>query len=230
LLQAVATVYDSWGLRATSQVVLLPRKTTIIVNSIPSGIAIFIDGLSRRTPIVFDSMIGFQHYLRVLPTLNLEGSLFEFQRWTSNHHTEETPFTSYTIVEGENNLVVEYKSRRATCDTLGWKTTPVFDVEVCAASEVGGACASKSDHETATLYCQQAGGRLCTVIELRHDVAFDTGCNLDRKREYKNTAFQRFECCCLTSKEMYLFRVLILELHLRPCIIWVWGMHILNII
>lgn len=57
------TVTDSDGLTSTDSIFLQPEKSTITLNSNPSGLTVLLDGIQRTTPYSFDELINFKFEL-----------------------------------------------------------------------------------------------------------------------------------------------------------------------
>lgn len=55
------TVRDSTGLTATRSVIVYPQKVNLTFDTVPSGRTIYLDGIARTTPLVYDTLIGFNH-------------------------------------------------------------------------------------------------------------------------------------------------------------------------
>jgi glucose/arabinose dehydrogenase len=59
------TVTDSAGLTDTKSVVVWPQKVNLMLDTAPSGGTIYLDGIAKTTPTVYDTLVGFQHTLEV---------------------------------------------------------------------------------------------------------------------------------------------------------------------
>ena len=59
--EIVLTVTDSTGLSGSTSVTIFPDKVNLTFNTVPSGLTVEIDGISRQTPFVLDDLNGFQH-------------------------------------------------------------------------------------------------------------------------------------------------------------------------
>jgi glucose/arabinose dehydrogenase/PKD repeat protein len=57
------TVTDSDGLTAVQSVTVFPDKTNITLDSSPRGMPLRLDSLPHVTPLVYDTLIGFQHQI-----------------------------------------------------------------------------------------------------------------------------------------------------------------------
>ncbi len=55
------TVTDTSGLQAATSVLIYPDKVNLTFGSTPTGATLVLDGISRVTPFVYDTLKGFQH-------------------------------------------------------------------------------------------------------------------------------------------------------------------------
>ena len=77
--RAVLTVTDANGLQAQQEVVVAPEKVDLIITSDLPGATFRIDGETRTTPAVIDSLVGFQHTLEGPPP---QEGVPEFSGWS----------------------------------------------------------------------------------------------------------------------------------------------------
>jgi glucose/arabinose dehydrogenase len=61
--EIVLTVTDSSGLSGTTSVTVYPELVDLSFNSLPAGLTILFDGISRQTPFVIEDLIGFHHVI-----------------------------------------------------------------------------------------------------------------------------------------------------------------------
>jgi glucose/arabinose dehydrogenase len=80
--EIVLTVTDSDGLKTTVTVDILPRISILHFDTVPSGIAFLLDGEPMLTPRVYQSVVGFEHQLEALATIEFGGIGLAFLRWT----------------------------------------------------------------------------------------------------------------------------------------------------
>ena len=40
---------------------VVPRKVNLTFDTAPSGLTLFLDGIAKTTPFVYDTLVGFQH-------------------------------------------------------------------------------------------------------------------------------------------------------------------------
>ncbi len=55
------TVADSDGLSTSSSVLIIPDKVNLSFATVPSGLTLYLDGIAKTTPFVYDDLIGFTH-------------------------------------------------------------------------------------------------------------------------------------------------------------------------
>ena len=55
------TVRDSSGLTTTKSVTIWPRKVNLTFDTAPSGLTLYLDGIAKTTPFVYDTLVGFHH-------------------------------------------------------------------------------------------------------------------------------------------------------------------------
>jgi glucose/arabinose dehydrogenase/PKD repeat protein len=75
--EIVLTVTDSTGLTASTSVTVLPDKVNLTYDTVPSGLTVTIDGISRQTPYVVDDLKGFQHTITA-PNQSSGGTAYTF--------------------------------------------------------------------------------------------------------------------------------------------------------
>ena len=71
--EIVLTVTDSAGLTASTSVTVIPDKVNLTFDTVPSGLTVQIDGISRQAPFVVDEVKGFQHTITA-PTQSSGGA------------------------------------------------------------------------------------------------------------------------------------------------------------
>ena len=107
--QVTLTVTDSVGLFASTSVDIGPDKTDITIDSVPSGITIDVDGIPRVTPVVLDTLKGFNHDLIAVPSRCIAGTEHDFVSWSNGQpatHTYTVPNTPQTVTATYNDTGV----------------------------------------------------------------------------------------------------------------------------
>jgi glucose/arabinose dehydrogenase len=96
--EIVLTVADADGLQNTTSVFVFPQKVNLSFDTAPSGLAIRLDGVTRTTPFIQDTLIGFQHTLEALD--QTPGSApYTFVSWSdggARAHTIAAPEVNQT--------------------------------------------------------------------------------------------------------------------------------------
>ena len=75
------TVTDTSGLQAATSVLIYPDKVNLTFGSTPTGATLVLDGISRVTPFVYDTLKGFQHTISA-PNQTVAGSQYTFASWS----------------------------------------------------------------------------------------------------------------------------------------------------
>ena len=95
------TVTDSDGLRDTTSVQIFPDKVDVTFNSNPSGLTLFLDQIPIVTPLVYDTLIGFEHTVTAPATQCHNGISYQFDSWStgivSSTHTITVPANDQTF-------------------------------------------------------------------------------------------------------------------------------------
>jgi glucose/arabinose dehydrogenase len=116
-LTLIAT--DSSGLQGAASVIVNPELVDVTVESVPRGLTVKMDGISRTTPFTDGSVIGFQHTFEA-PDQAFNGTNFIFQTWSDGGVQSRTVvIPEYNLQLGaiyrpgqRGDLVIEYLSRR----------------------------------------------------------------------------------------------------------------------
>jgi PKD repeat protein len=94
------TVTDSNGLTATKSVTINPEKVNLTFDTVPSGRMLYLDGIAKTTPFVYDTLIGFNHTIEARNQSSGDTS-YTFASWSdggTQQHSIVVPATaqSYT--------------------------------------------------------------------------------------------------------------------------------------
>ena len=57
------TVTDSSGLTSTRSVLIYPQKVNLTFDTVPTGLTLYLDGIARTAPFVYDTLVGFSHVI-----------------------------------------------------------------------------------------------------------------------------------------------------------------------
>ncbi|TGD73950.1 PKD domain-containing protein [Mangrovimicrobium sediminis] len=76
------TVTDQDGLITVAKVAVYPEKTDLTLDTIPSGIPVFLDGIQQPTPLVYDTAINFQHLISVPQSVCSADTQYNFVSWS----------------------------------------------------------------------------------------------------------------------------------------------------
>ena len=75
------TVTDSSGLKNTASAFVFPQKVNLTFDTIPSGLVVEINGISRLTPFVLDDAVNFQDTINA-PNQTSGGTFYAFASWS----------------------------------------------------------------------------------------------------------------------------------------------------
>ena len=98
--EIILTVTDSDGLTHRSSVFVFPDKVTQTFDTVPSGLTLEIDGISKTTPFSIEEVKGFQHTLNA-PAQTSGGTSYAFGSWSdggTQSHTIVTPNANQSYV------------------------------------------------------------------------------------------------------------------------------------
>jgi glucose/arabinose dehydrogenase/PKD repeat protein len=123
------TVTDSAGLTDTKSVVVWPQKVNLTLRTLPAGGVIYLDGIARTTPTVYDTLVGYQHTIEARDQ-TIGTTDYTFDTWSDGGaklHTITVPATDQTYT--------------ATMRAVPVTTQPAF-VQTAAAESTSGSTTS----------------------------------------------------------------------------------------
>ena len=90
------TVTDANGLIDTKSVIIWPTKVNLSFSTVPAGRTLYLDGIAKATPFVYDTLVGFHH---VVDARNQAAgsSTYTFASWSdggAQSHTIVVPSTA----------------------------------------------------------------------------------------------------------------------------------------
>jgi glucose/arabinose dehydrogenase/PKD repeat protein len=74
-------VTDSDGLQGSAQAHIYPQKVDLSFDTIPSGVTLYLDGIAKATPFVYDALINFQHSIEARNSSSAT-TVYTFQSWS----------------------------------------------------------------------------------------------------------------------------------------------------
>ena len=84
------TVVDSSGLTSsTRSVTIWPRKVNLTFTTVPSGLTLYLDGIARTAPFVYDTLVGFNHTIEARDQA-LGGTNYTFASWSDGGARQHT--------------------------------------------------------------------------------------------------------------------------------------------
>jgi glucose/arabinose dehydrogenase len=102
------TVKDETGFETTVKRTLPPDIAELTLDTVPSGIPVFLDGFPIETPYVYRGPIGFRHHLEAQASFTIDGSVFEFERWNA----DGGQVVEFSAAEGGANWLATYGSAK----------------------------------------------------------------------------------------------------------------------
>ena len=94
------TVRDSTGLTDTRSVLIYPRKVNLSFSTAPAGLTVYVDGVAKTTPFVYDTLIGFSHTVEARNQAS-GGTSYTFGSWSDGGgqtHTIVVPAVDQSYV------------------------------------------------------------------------------------------------------------------------------------
>ena len=79
--EIVLKVTDSSGLQQSTSVFINPDKVNVSIDTVPSGLNVELDGITRATPFVYDGLKGFHDTLNA-PAQSSGGTAYDFTSWS----------------------------------------------------------------------------------------------------------------------------------------------------
>ncbi len=121
------TVTDSNGLQNSTSVFIYPRKVNLTFDTVPSGVAITVDGIPHATPFVYDTLIGFVHTVEA-SNQTTGTNVYTFSAWSdggAQTHALTVPSgdasfsATYTVTQNPlpSGLVAGYRFSEGTGST-----------------------------------------------------------------------------------------------------------------
>ncbi len=115
------TVKDSSGLTDVKSVIILPRKVNLTFDTAPSGLTLYLDGIAKTTPFVYDTLVGFQHTIEARDQTIASGNA-TFASWSDGGAQSHT----IVVPAGGGSYAATY--------TVTPVATPIGFVQVAAAT------------------------------------------------------------------------------------------------
>jgi glucose/arabinose dehydrogenase/chitodextrinase len=94
------TVTDSTGLTSSKSVIVWPQKVNLTFDTAPTGTTLYLDGIAKTTPFVYDTLIGFNHTIEARNT-TVGNSTYTFASWSdggAQTHTVVVPAADQSYV------------------------------------------------------------------------------------------------------------------------------------
>jgi glucose/arabinose dehydrogenase len=75
------TVTDSSGLQSSQSTIVFPDKVNLTFETAPTGLTLYVDGIARQEPFVYDTLIGFSHTIEAR-NQTVSTSTYTFASWS----------------------------------------------------------------------------------------------------------------------------------------------------
>ena len=108
------TVTDGDNLSSSQTVHIYPEKVDFLLTSEPAGLEVRLDGLSTVTPVVIDTLVGFEHTLSTSAQCLGEEN-YEFSGWSDGGATEHT----VTVPDHDVSITASFEPAGACFPTDG---------------------------------------------------------------------------------------------------------------
>ena len=115
------TVTDSDGLTSTTAVIIWPRKVNLTFNTVPAGLTLYLDGIAKVTPFVYDTLIGFNHTIEAR-NQSSGTTNYVFSSWSDGGGQQHT-----LVVPGTDNSLHRDLQRRLHPGDAGLRPGGQFD-------------------------------------------------------------------------------------------------------
>jgi hypothetical protein len=121
------TVVDADGLSGSATRAIQPAKQIVRLDSSPSGIPVFLDGVPIETPREYQSVLGFVHELEAQEEFVVDDTLYRFESWSDGGERVRT----FIVTEAAVALTAIYVPvDRETKAELS-EATPVSPTPLC---------------------------------------------------------------------------------------------------
>jgi glucose/arabinose dehydrogenase/PKD repeat protein len=114
------TVTDPDGLTDTRSVTVSPVTSTLRIDTVPSGIPVFLDGAPEPTPRAYASVPGFRHAIEAQSSFTLRGTTYVFGSWSDGGTRAHT----YIAPEGGGSITATYNTASTETTTVNFDTPP----------------------------------------------------------------------------------------------------------
>ncbi|MEA3410599.1 MAG: PKD domain-containing protein, partial [Pseudomonadota bacterium] len=98
--EIIVDVTDSDGLSDTASVFIYPDKIDLTLETVPNGLTIYLDSIPKIAPIVYDTLIDFQHNIGVAAAQCLGTTEYTFDSWSDGgaaNHDVIVPDSNTTL-------------------------------------------------------------------------------------------------------------------------------------
>jgi hypothetical protein len=115
--RVMLTVTDSNGLQASTSVTVFPNKVNLSFDTIPTGLTLYLDGIAKTTPFVYDTLANFQHTIEARDQTT-GTTAYTFASWSDGGAQTHT----ITAPSSPQSYVATYTAGTPTPITMGETT------------------------------------------------------------------------------------------------------------
>jgi len=102
------TVADSSGLQSSSSVTVFPDKVNLNLDTTPTGLTLYLDGIAHTGPFVYDTLVGFNHTIEAR-NQTVGSTTYNFASWSdggAQSHVLVVPAAGQSLVANYNAVSV----------------------------------------------------------------------------------------------------------------------------
>jgi len=110
------SVTDSTGLVDTKSVTVWPTKVNLTFTTAPSGLTLYLDGIAKTTPFVYDTLVGFIHTIEAR-NQSANGNNYTFASWSDGG----TQTHALTVPASNASYTATYTSSPITSGPITFK-------------------------------------------------------------------------------------------------------------
>jgi glucose/arabinose dehydrogenase len=158
------TVTDSSGLSTSTSVIIWPTKVNLTFNTAPQGVTLYLDGIAKTTPFVYDTLVGFNHDIEARNATS-GNSTYTFASWSdggAQEHVIVVPSTdksytaNYSVTTATSPTFVQVNS--ATPQTTGISQVTVPYLQAQGAGDLNAIAVGWNDATSTILSVTDSAG------------------------------------------------------------------------
>jgi glucose/arabinose dehydrogenase/PKD repeat protein len=103
------TVTDSKGLSASTSVIIWPTKVNLTFKTLPAGVTLYLDGIAKVTPFVYDTLVGFNHNIEARDQV-VGQTTYTFASWSDGGAQQHV----IVVPSGDQSYTATYTTTTTT--------------------------------------------------------------------------------------------------------------------